>query len=92
MECLVRIAEQKYIISKVTESYAEAIALFWEEHLKEEFVLYDPHIWRVTRYWNEECDYCLKNYRRLLDWIYNHNSSKKVKPGQAPFMCLEELN
>lgn len=34
MEVLVRIAEEKYIIKyKTTTNYAEAVRLFWEEHL-----------------------------------------------------------
>ena len=42
-------------------------------------------------YWNEENDTCLKFYKNIIDNIYKHNSSKKVKPGQKPFMSLDEL-
>ena len=29
--------------------------------------------------------------RKILDYIYFKNATKKVKPGQASHMCLEEL-
>ena len=47
---------------------------------------------REERYWNEHVDYCFKNYRKIVENIYKSSSKKKVKPGQAPFMCLDELN
>lgn len=34
----------------------------------------------------------LKNYKRIVENVYKKYSVKKVKPGQQPFMCLEELN
>ncbi|KAL4463939.1 hypothetical protein ABPG74_005876 [Tetrahymena malaccensis] len=93
MEVLVRIAEEKYILkTKKSASYFEAISQMWNEHLEKEFTSHSPQAWREQRYWNEECDYCLKNYKPIIDHIYRRHSKKKVKPGQSPFMCLEELN
>ncbi|KAL4510557.1 hypothetical protein ABPG72_004711 [Tetrahymena utriculariae] len=93
MEVLVRIAEEKYILkSKKSATYFEAITQMWNEHLEKEFTSHSPHTWREQRYWNEECDDCLKNYKPVIEHIYRRHSKKKVKPGQSPFMCLEELN
>ena len=34
---------------------------------------------------------CLKNYKKIIDHVYKKFAKKKVKPGQVPFMCLDEL-
>ncbi|KAL4466565.1 hypothetical protein ABPG72_010616 [Tetrahymena utriculariae] len=94
MEALVRIAEEKYILKygKVNTFY-EATKMLWEEHLESLFVeKYNQHKWRVEQYWIEEIDLCLKNYKKIIDHIYKKFAKLKVKPGQPPFMCLEELN
>ncbi|KAL4456118.1 hypothetical protein ABPG74_014079 [Tetrahymena malaccensis] len=93
MEVLVRIAEEKYILKyKTTNNYFEAVKMFWDEHLAQEInSQYNLQTWRNERYWNEECDTCLKNYKRIVEHVYKKFSKLKVKPGQAPFMCLEEL-
>lgn len=65
--------------------------MIWEEHLESLFTTFNPQIWREERYWNEDCDYCLKHYKKIVDQVYKLFSKKKVKPGQAPFMCLDEL-
>lgn len=53
------------------------------EHLEKVFTnpAYDTQIWRIDRYWNEDCDYCLKNYKRIIDYVYKSYSgiSKKIK-------------
>ncbi|EGR31140.1 leucine rich repeat protein [Ichthyophthirius multifiliis] len=94
MEAFVRIAEEKYILKySKTQSFFEAMNLFWDEHLEniinEE--KYNAQKWREEKYWNEECDYCLKNYKKIIDHVYKKFSKLKVKPGQIPFMSLDEL-
>lgn len=87
-----RIAEEKYILKyKLTQSYLEAISMFWEEHLKDICNQYDLQIWRNEKYWNEPCDLCLKHYKKIIDYVYKKFSKKKVKPGQFAFMCLDEV-
>ena len=84
MELIVRIAEEKYINKyQKTKNYFEAVEMLWEDNLIAEFsnLKYDTQIWRNERYFNEDCDYCLKNYKRIIDYIYKKYSVKKVKPG-----------
>lgn len=83
LELLVRIADEKYIQKlKVTNSISEAFKLLWDEHLKQELEnQYNESKWRWERYYNEECDYCLKHYRKIIDHIYKRFSKKKVRPG-----------
>ena len=53
---------------------------------------YDTMVWRGGRYFVEECDDVLKFYRNALNLIYLKYAVKKVKPGQKPFMCLDEFH
>ncbi|KRX01621.1 hypothetical protein PPERSA_00328 [Pseudocohnilembus persalinus] len=93
MEIWVRLSEEKYIFKyKSTQSHYEALRMLWDEHLEKHFTKFDQQKWREERYWNEDCDYCLKHYKKLIDYIYKQYAKKKVKPGQVPFMCLDELN
>ena len=41
----------------------------------------DSQTFRYERYYNEECDYCLKYYKKIVDYVYKKFSVKKVKPG-----------
>ncbi|KRX05204.1 hypothetical protein PPERSA_06838 [Pseudocohnilembus persalinus] len=98
MELLVRLANEKYIDKyKQTTSIFEALKKLWDEHLEpvigpgNNIYMDKQQKWRNERYWNEDCDYCLKNYKKIIDHVYSRFSKKKVKPGQPPFMCLDEL-
>jgi hypothetical protein len=91
LEVWVRIAEQKYMQNQVTTTILDSMRYLWEDNLKQEFMQYSAQPWRNDRYWNEHCDYCYKFYRPLVDHIYLINAKKKVKPGQKPFMSLQEL-
>ena len=33
---------------------------------------------------------CLKNYKKIIDYVFFKNAKKKVKPAEKPWMCLEE--
>ncbi|CAD8053199.1 unnamed protein product [Paramecium primaurelia] len=91
LEMFVRIAEDKYIKNGIAKSFEEALQWMWNDHLKEEFNKYNTQIFRDTKFWNEQCDLCMKHYKTILDSIYIRYSVKKVKPGQKPFMSLQEL-
>ncbi|KRW99368.1 hypothetical protein PPERSA_02480 [Pseudocohnilembus persalinus] len=92
MDIIYKLAEEKYIQEyKTTKSISEAIKMLWDEHLKEEMTSYSSQVWRIQRYWNEKCDTVLKGYKKIIDNVYKDYSKKKVKPGQPPFMCLDEL-
>jgi hypothetical protein len=91
MEIFVRIAIDKYIKSEICESYAEAVDKMLKENLLPVFANYDTNKWRWGRYLNEECDNVFKAYLPIIQTVYKANSKKNVKPGQKPFMCLEEF-
>ncbi|CAD8184428.1 unnamed protein product [Paramecium pentaurelia] len=91
LEMWIRIAEDKYIRNGIAKSFEEALKWLWEDHLKEEFNKYNSQTFRDSRYWNEQCDLCMKHYKTILDSVYIRYSVKKVKPGQKPFMSLQEL-
>lgn len=93
MDMIVKLAEEKYIFKyQETKSYSEAVLKLWEEHLNEEMISHGSQEWRNERYWNEECDMVLKYYNKTLQFVYQNYSKKKVKPGQTPFMSLDELS
>jgi len=91
MEIFVRIAIDKYIKSEICESYVEAVDKMLKENLLPAFANYDTNKWRWGRYLNEECDNVFKAYLPIIQTVYKTNSKKNVKPGQKPFMCLEEF-
>ena len=62
-----------------------------EDHLSLDFTSHGTQQWREQKYWNEECDYCLKYYKNIVEYIFNKYSVKKVKPGQKKFVSLQEL-
>lgn len=42
-------------------------------------------------YWREIIDKCLRKHVNVLLQLYKIYSVKKVKPGKAKFMCLDEF-
>ena len=72
-------------------TYAEAVTRILEEHFKPMFSQYNAQTWRDEQYWCEEVDDVMKKHKSVLEQVYAKFSKKKVKPGEKPFMCLEEL-
>ena len=91
MEVWLRLTEEKYFKGISTLTMCEAIQQLWEIHLKTEFTCHGQKEWRENRYWSELNDQCLKNYREILEHLYQKHSKKNVKPGQKPYMCLQEF-
>ena len=91
MEIFVRIAIDKFIKTEICETHVEAVEKMLNEHLLPVFANYDTNKWRWSRYLNEECDNVFKAYFPIVQAVYKANSKKNVKPGQKPFMCLEEF-
>lgn len=56
--------------------------MFYDEHMKDKLAEWEENIWRDNRYFNKECDLCLKFYQKILDNLYKQNSKRNVKPGQ----------
>lgn len=80
MEFLVRVSEDKYLKTKAANNMLEATKMILEQ-CKPYMSQFDAQKWRNERYFNEQCDDCLKFFRNLLNNVYNRYSVKKVKPG-----------
>lgn len=82
MEVFLRIAEEKYILkNSQTTLFSVALTKLWDDHLAGLSSQYNEQKWREERYWNEECDFCLKHHKSLIEHVYHKFSKKKVKPG-----------
>ncbi len=94
MECLIRIADEKYMKkgAQVSNNHVEAVDTMIQEHFSSIYDKFDSQAWREKNYWNEECDDVYKTYKKVLEEVYKKFSVKKVKPGQKSFMCLDEIN
>ena len=68
MEVLVRLAEEKYVKSKVCGNYYESVKKIIEDHYLEKFKrsYHFINTWREKYYWIEECDIVLKYYKDIL--------------------------
>jgi hypothetical protein len=53
--------------------------------------MYSSETFRWGRYICEEVDVVLKAYLPILKGVYHKFSGRKAKPGQKPFMSLEEF-
>ncbi|CAD8105716.1 unnamed protein product [Paramecium sonneborni] len=90
MEFLVRLSDDKYVRFNPQINIVQATKMILDQcmpHMSQ----YDCHKWRAERYFVEQCDDVCKKYKWVIDYVYMRNSQKKVKPGQPPFMCLDEL-
>ena len=63
MECLVRLAEEKYIKPKICETYQSAVDKLINDHFYEMFNKYDHQAFRDKKYWNEECEMVILKYK-----------------------------
>lgn len=54
MDIMIKIAEEKFMLKyQKCNTYIDALKMFWEEHLVQEFTKHDKQAWRELRYWNE---------------------------------------
>ncbi|EAR89295.2 hypothetical protein TTHERM_00371100 (macronuclear) [Tetrahymena thermophila SB210] len=68
IEILVRIAHEKYPQMK----YAEAFTYYFENDLKEHFILYQiAQDWRTNKYWKKEIEHEIKNEIQMIKPIYD---------------------
>lgn len=76
----------------IASNYYEAVDMMLKDHFQPILDTFDSQKWREQVYWNEQCDLVYKTYKAVLEAVYKKYSVKRVKPGQKPFMCLEEVN
>ena len=92
MEILVRIALDKYFKSGICTSQSQAVLNLMDNNIILNLGHVSAQKWRSERYFFMSVETVIKANMALLQYTYSSYSSKKVKPGQKPFMCLEEFN
>ncbi|CAG9323140.1 unnamed protein product [Blepharisma stoltei] len=92
MEILVRISLDKFLKSGQATTASEAVYIMLNNHIKPNLSHILADKWRFSRYITEEVDNVLKANVSLLKAVYAKYSKLKVKPGQKPFMCLQEFD
>jgi len=70
----------KKILVNQFSTIIEAVEHSFENHYLAE-MKYDPHTWRVNRYYNEQVDNFLKSHLPYLDALYKSWAPKK-DPGK----------
>ncbi|CAK78575.1 unnamed protein product (macronuclear) [Paramecium tetraurelia] len=90
MEFLVRVSMVKYLEHKLANNIAESVQLLLDQ-CRPIMQKFDAQKWRDERYFNKQCDYCLKHYKPKLYSVYYKYCVKKVKSGQKKYMNLENL-
>lgn len=91
MECLVRLAEEKYKKLGITDNFADSVELLLKDHILPFANTFNFEKWRLEKYFVQENDILVKKYRPIFNYVYKKNSKLKVKPGEKPFMCLSEF-
>lgn len=92
MEILVRIALDKYFKSGICAYQSEAVSCLLDRHILANLGHVSAQKWRDDRYFYMSVETSLKSNMSLLQYIYSCFSKRKVKPGQKPFMCLDEFS
>lgn len=92
MEILVRLAEDKYMKNNPNIEHKDALKTLINDHVFNVIKNHNSQIWREERFWNEQCDICLKNYLQVIKDIYKKYSGATAKPGEKNFMSLGELH
>jgi len=70
IECLIRIAEEKYVKQEKTSSLSNAVERIMEEHCLQDANKHDTQQWREKWLWNENTDKVYKHYkvRKIARW------------------------
>lgn len=81
LECIVRLAEEKYKKLGVTENFVDSVEIMLKDHILpfSSTLLFES--WRGDKYFVEEMDILIKKYRQIFTYIYKRNSRLRVKPG-----------
>jgi hypothetical protein len=92
LEIIVRIAIDKYYKTGICDYHKDAVKMLMDTHLLPVMKQYSSEEWRWDLYICEEVDLVLKAYLPILQYIYKRYSGGKCKPGQKPYMSLDEFN
>ena len=98
MEFVARLAGKRFIETKEAESFNDALLkLFGSHRITLDLYFnsfasrFDDNNWKETKYWREETDELYTKYLKLLEYLFKSYSGLITKPGNAPFMCLQEF-
>ncbi|CAD8178213.1 unnamed protein product [Paramecium octaurelia] len=90
MEFLVRVSIDKYLEHKLANNIAESVQMLLDQ-CRPIMQKFDAQKWRDEKYFNKQCDDCLKFYKPMLYSVYQKYCIKKVKSGQKKYINLENL-
>ena len=65
--------------------------MMFKNNLEPNYGHLNPQQWRYDRYWNEEVDNIYKSHFPLFDYIYKNYGCHYLKPGEKPFMMVDEF-
>ena len=85
---MVRLSDEKFKKLGVFDNMADSVSQMITAHVLPLAEQFDPHEWRLKKYFCEENDVLVKKYRLLFNTIYKKNSKLKRACGEKPFMCL----
>jgi hypothetical protein len=91
LEALIRLSDEKYIKNNLADNFTSALGILLTESIIPQAGEFDHDNWRSSRYFCEECDVLIKRYRGILEQVYKRSSKLKVKPGEKPFMSVDEF-
>ena len=104
IEVLMRLALKRYdeskyycvcindnLLAKEASTKADAIRMMYDKNLYPFYGHLHAQKWREERYWNEEVDNVYKSHFPILDKLYKQFGSHYLKPGDKPFMMVDEF-
>lgn len=91
MECLVRIAKDKYVRAGITETVTDGMEIMLNNLVLPYCKGLDPFKWRLNRYWTEECDALYKIYLNALLFVFHLYSGAEVKYCGINYMTRKEF-
>eukprot|EP01029_Cantina_marsupialis_P013887 TRINITY_DN307_c2_g4_i5.p1 TRINITY_DN307_c2_g4~~TRINITY_DN307_c2_g4_i5.p1 ORF type:complete len:1353 (+),score=428.01 TRINITY_DN307_c2_g4_i5:100-4158(+) len=90
LEALVRVAQTKFVRSKICNSIPVATRVLIQKHLLPFARRHRASRWRNTRVFQESCDTILKDNLDKLHVIFERHSGRFARPGAPHYMSLEE--
>ena len=81
-------ATEAEAVERMTNDYWKVLE---ERVIRELPYLYDPHQWRVDKYWNEPCDNIMKAYAPLFKNLFDRYGGMAKKPGQQAVVTVDEF-
>ena len=91
LEIFVRLAIHKYYKTKICKSKLESIQRFFGSDLKEFLNKFNSYEWREQKYFCEEVEFILKEYKEELDELFRCYSGRYTMPSKPKFVSLEEF-